>query len=110
MKILITGSVGTGKSNFSRYLHSKNSSFDLIDIEDFNDIHSFENAILNSKNCIVVIQNKLLFTSNINFDFNYFCTRPSENVFSITDGFLCMEFTKRQMSRYFDKRLYSVFK
>lgn len=104
MKILITGVPGAGKSNFSRYLHSKNPTYKLIDFENFDDRHSFERAVLDSEKCIVVIQHPKFFITKISFDRHYVATRPKVDLFSLTDGFLTIELTTKQMLPFFDKR------
>lgn len=110
MKILITGVPGAGKSNFARYLHSKNSDYEIIDFENFEDRHAFERAILDSEKCIIVIQHLNLFITDISFDRHYVASRPKINLFSLSDGFLTIELTSKQMIPFFDKRLMNCFK
>ena len=106
MKILITGVPGAGKSNFARYLHSNNSTYEIIDFENFEDIHAFERAVLDSEKCIVVIQHSKFFITDISFDRHYVASKPKVNLFSLTDGFLTIELTSKQMIPFFDKALF----
>lgn len=109
MKILITGVPGAGKSNFARYLHSKNPTYDLIDFQNFDDRHSFERAVLDSEKCIVVIQHSKFFITNISFDRHYVATRSKLNEFQLSDGFLHISMTTKEMMPFFDKRLSHLF-
>lgn len=106
MKILITGVPGAGKSNFARYLHSKNSDYEIIDFENFEDRYAFERAVLDSDKCIVVIQHPKLFIADISFDRHYVASKPKVNLFSLTDGFLTIELTSKQMIPFFDKAMF----
>lgn len=110
MKILITGVPGAGKSNFARYLYSKNSAYEIIDFDNFNDRHAFERAVLDSQKCIVVIQHSKFFITNISFDRHYVASRPELNVFQLSDGFLRISMTTKEMMPFFDKRLMGCFK
>lgn len=110
MKILITGLPGAGKSNFSRYLKSKNPTYEVIDFDNFDDRHAFERAVLDSEKCIVVIQHSKFFITNISFDRHYVASRPKVDLYSLTDGFLTVELTSKQMIPFFDKRLMGCFK
>lgn len=110
MKILITGVPGAGKSNFARYLHSKNSAYEIIDFDNFNDRHTFECAVLDSEKCIVVIQHSKFFITNISFDRHYVASRLELNKFQLSDGFLHISMTTKEMIPFFDKRLMGCFK
>lgn len=106
MKILITGSPGSGKSIFSNYLHSKLKDFFIIEFDEcLSDLSVFQARVLNSQNSIVVVQDKYLISFDFVFDREYVCSRHSHKIFSVTDGFISQAFTFREMKKYFDPRL-----
>ena len=110
MKILITGKMGTGKSIFAKYLKSNHSDFTIVDFDDFGgDRNAFESKILNTKNCIVVIQHQKFISVSMSFDKIYECSRVSKNSFQVTDGFLVQGFIFKELSKFFDPRLEGCF-
>lgn len=109
MKILITGKPGAGKSLFSKYLNSKHLYLTLIDFDEFTDRHLFESKILNTKDCIVVIQHEKFITVSISFDRRYECNRVSKESIQVTDGFLFQRLNFKDLIKFFDPRLNSFF-